>query len=957
MLNEIEADPGTSAMLHGMLSTLSEVLGGLERRLDGIEESLTITRHDAVKGARKGAEDVRDSVLGALTALAERIDHLEARVERPDPRGAALEALVKRLDALGAGFDELRVQVAGHRGEVGGAVAEFNDAVREAIATASATAAAAIAEEQAAEFSRLRDEVVALGRQTDLVDLRDEVAALGRQTDLFDLRDGILGVGETLRAVQSRQDDLLSGWAAVQDRQGEAIERILAGQRDLAEHIEGVARGLAEDSTAATLRASVDTIGETLVAMRAADAADAEAISRLQRHLDALAAEAGGIARLHEALDAMAADRITQAGIDAALSTLADAVQNVGATAQEALQSSHQSTEALGRLSTAVGSIEAHQPAIDAVAAGVAGMAAGLERLDAALTDHPAAHLHEAMADVTTKVDSLVAQPGPGPAMAMVAAGLAERFESRTDALTGTLEQLVDALASTNDRMEATAREGAALGRQLVDQVAALLDAGFGAVAGDAQSVRAALDRLAAAAGADHDDIVELRAAVSTVVDETRRSMTGHLAAMDERQSASDDALHGLAAALGNYQATVAELGAAVQGPGGVTDAVAELGASVIEATGELRQAVSDLPATTAASVGVSVSESSEMAARQLQAALSATSAAIEVTLAASASEVRHAMADAVTSMATGQDQVSRAIDQLRVVVDGQGSTAGALQAAIEALAGTVEATAGSINGAIGEGFFDAAARHAAVVEGLQRLGAVIDGERADMDGLQAAMAAIVASSERAGTITGQVAELLLENRAALRDEVERLDAAVRGQVEMIAGRTMSTEQVVLSLDERLRQLDLLVQGIGASLQSAGQTSGEIEDALGDAVSTVRADLESLRASASAQAEAVARVLAELHDRTAGDGAPPAGAEVSDVVRREAELLTQRVAALSVMLESIRAMMAAHAEETANSLGRKATEVGRRLAGDLGIRPKKTPAKRPAKNREIGPGA
>lgn len=67
------------------------------------------------------------------------------------------------------------------------------------------------------------------------------------------------------------------------------------------------------------------------------------------------------------------------------------------------------------------------------------------------------------------------------------------------------------------------------------------------------------------------------------------------------------------------------------------------------------------------------------------------------------------------------------------------------------------------------------------------------------------------------------------------------------------------------------------------------------------------------------------------------------GAEVSDLLRRQLELLDQRTAALATALDAMRALLQAHVDDTANSLGRRAGEAGRRLASDLGLRGRPKP--------------
>ena len=103
---------------------------------------------------------------------------------------------------------------------------------------------------------------------------------------------------------------------------------------------------------------------------------------------------------------------------------------------------------------------------------------------------------------------------------------------------------------------------------------------------------------------------------------------------------------------------------------------------------------------------------------------------------------------------------------------------------------------------------------------------------------------------------------------------------------------------------------------------------------------------------------AIAPVLGRLDALAKQSEAPPAAGPLNhepvlDALRKEAELLTQRVAALAVGVEATRAMLEQHVADTEDSLGRKATEVGRRLAADLGIGRKKSRWRR---ERELGPG-
>jgi prefoldin subunit 5 len=80
---------------------------------------------------------------------------------------------------------------------------------------------------------------------------------------------------------------------------------------------------------------------------------------------------------------------------------------------------------------------------------------------------------------------------------------------------------------------------------------------------------------------------------------------------------------------------------------------------------------------------------------------------------------------------------------------------------------------------------------------------------------------------------------------------------------------------------------------------------------------------------------------------------------ITDAVRAEAELLTQRVAALAVGVEAARALLEQHVADTEHSVGRKATELTKRIASDFGIRTKNRAGASGGRKdpRELGPSS
>lgn len=143
-------------------------------------------------------------------------------------------------------------------------------------------------------------------------------------------------------------------------------------------------------------------------------------------------------------------------------------------------------------------------------------------------------------------------------------------------------------------------------------------------------------------------------------------------------------------------------------------------------------------------------------------------------------------------------------------------------------------------------------------------------------------------------------------------------------------------------------------EGTGAVLYgmftSFAEVLGNLEGRLAAIESAVRSGPPELDRRLAGLDDALAR-LSDLVGRhgevpTAGDVAGGQGAEVAalaDLVRRQSELVDQRTAALQAAVDAVRALLQAHADETANSLGRRAGDAGRRLANDLGLRGRPKP--------------
>ena len=227
---------------------------------------------------------------------------------------------------------------------------------------------------------------------------------------------------------------------------------------------------------------------------------------------------------------------------------------------------------------------------------------------------------------------------------------------------------------------------------------------------------------------------------------------------------------------------------------------------------------------------------------------------------------------------------------------------------------------------------------------------------------------------------------------ARLEEAVDRLarDEASARLVKLVEERLSAGLRAVTERTDEVRRA---VDHLAKAAATAPPASFDDDGALDDLVASVRALQSATRAVPDEVTLAIANRLAPLGDRLGGiddrldalaevvaarSPAPPEApvvvdpsAELADLrraidalgervdasVRREAELLTQRVAALAVGVEASRVLLDQHLRESEATLGRKAGEVTRRLAADFGIRTRRSdPGSRRGDPRELGSG-
>lgn len=255
------------------------------------------------------------------------------------------------------------------------------------------------------------------------------------------------------------------------------------------------------------------------------------------------------------------------------------------------------------------------------------------------------------------------------------------------------------------------------------------------------------------------------------------------------------------------------------------------------------------------------------------------------------------------------------------------------------------------------------------VVERLQSLEEAV-GRAADLPAdLPAAAGRIEAAAERLAGLETQLQQRDA-SLAQIDGRMEGLESRVRAH---LAGLTERVEGVMGAVTSSAAKSDP-TQGLRAVAESVAhlertladirERAERLEQATGSDRSTLeqlQRDVGALPAPASADeiAERVVSALPEPQE-VPPPPAPPevpsaeaVASKVRDVMHGEFELLTQRVAALSVSIDATRTLLDQHVEDTAQSLGRRATEVGRKLAADLGFRPRKDDRRDP---RELNRG-
>lgn len=615
------SDPGTTAVLHGMVSMLSEVLEGLDHRLGRVEETMARAAEDArvqMEGWRREASraaqapppppDPRfDDVLVAIGDLARRLERLESTT-----------------DSARSGADVLSAAIVGGVGErLEASEAAVAATVQAAVADLIAHAAAPAPGPDERMSSLMADVIAALDTLTEAVAAGADRAETV-QASVGDVLDVRLA---TAAAQTAEQLDLLT------DRIGELLVVPRAGEERIPELFVAMGRRLDDiESALGALRPSDDLAGR----LDARVAPIEEQLTWLERSVnDAGAAVRDEVASASQEIAAQLASVVE--GLRSELTGVGDGIRaELGALGADGAQTRADLDELGSQL-------RAGQEAATVIGTAVSGMAERFAGLEEAITDGTAravsgvAELRQAVDPLPAVLDAVV---GLETRLASVH-GLVEAANDREEA--ASRESLDVALAQLADiggtvkwlaeqppvQADAVRSANEELGARLADvertvrDVTAAAAADLRTAVGDAQdglalavadldervrrlrpvddSLYAAIvsvgDRLASTDGVIERAVSGLRDVLLARLDEL--SVDAMSASIAELGSAQAAAAGAMLSALGDLDRHLIDLDAGLTSDRGmVAESVEDLGSRLFDAIGSLSSAMAPPPST-----------------------------------------------------------------------------------------------------------------------------------------------------------------------------------------------------------------------------------------------------------------------------------------------------------------------------------------------------------------------
>lgn len=935
-------DAGTGAVLHGMMSMLSEVLDGLDRRLDSLESRLdTLGKpDDATASLAQSVRDHLDGIESRLGALVR--DRLEAEGEQ---RAALESILCERLEALGERFDdaaraddERMDRVAALEAAVA-AQGDLFDGVRAAVAES----AERVEESVQAAVSRRTAEI-----EASLAEGRAEAeAAVARLTAKLES-----SLDDDRTALASWMEEALAGLSStLSDRMGEA-ERWTGDRTDgiearIGERLDGMAERLTAD-TAGQVQAVRDAVGSHL------DALEGRVDERFTALGDRVDRSAGLVAERVSQTEQLSLGRLEQTErhvaekVDAAAAQISDEISSRVGDAAAAI------ADAVARVDGMEGKLVVGQAE---VTSGIEAVTLQLGEVDATLAALRAegaalpASIGEVVGTALSSWRNRLRKGDGEDALRKTFDELAARLARIEDVVGDGLTRVHEAVNRAQGESLEAAQTTSAEVRRLLDAARAEAER---AAAGTVEAVVGQQRKLAA------DVVQELRK--PTPADEEQLDA---MAAVAERLVALHDEVGRRHSALSKAieQSTQSAMQRVAEAEVAIAASLAQQGAgddgrdrrdqaAIVELV-KLREAVLEAQGR-AGAVATAVAKQVERAMQEAVAAVGAVGERVDKVPAAVAGLIEiephtdEAVLEAVRALGGRIDRVPDALrstfeevqevvaevagyerdraDQARAVLDAVGRAnqehQDILQALHSSLAKRFDVRTKTITEAL-DGL-------ASTLEAARKLGPSLDKVSSRLDAQQpfldqirhqlvqlaATVATVPADVERRHAEASVTLEKVTESLAGLRKHAAALDRSVQGMRASHEGLAAA----VVDLRDGQGVVPQRLDQIGSAVQSSRQQLGEV----GELTRSVAVAVDQQQAMGNRLAELVNQVRAatrsdiervessihlEVLKQHQQDQArlTQAVAGVSDVVEREAAVIAQRVSALAGEVDAIRA--------------------------------------------------
>jgi ABC-type transporter Mla subunit MlaD len=926
-------DPGTGAVLHGMMSMLSEVLDGLDRRLDamegrladlaaavtvgGVDERLTRAAESWETG-RQALESAVGGVAGALeaqtrahgAALGEATAALETRFDGLHAQVGGIEATVGGLEATVGGLDDRFGALNERVGEVAGAVQAQVGALVERLAELDATLEARTAD----------------------------------------------ATGEVQAAVAAAADSLGAAMAA---RVGD-VEVTL--RQDLEQRVHAVqadvhAASAHLEAAVAKTTSDIEQQVNTAVARRMAQVEASLAEGRAEQE-----AAAGRLAvQLHDALEdsrSVLANFVDER-VTAAEGAITDRVEGAAGRVAERISESEQlqagrldqaGQDIAAQVSTTTAAVaEARAEMTDTITSGIEGLSLTLAELDAAVA--------------AGRAEGAALPANVGETVGALLAGLRTKDRERKRGDDDLPRKVVEDLTARLTRIEQAVGDGLSRVHEAVNRAQ-------GESLDSAQTTTAEVRRLLDAARADVERnasttveaiIEEQRKLAGEVVERLRRPTAAHeeqldaTAALAERLVAVQDELDRRTTGLAELveqsaDSATARIAAAERA---ISTAIAianaadndSLSRDVTEELSRLREAVIETHAR-AGSVATTVAKQVDEVVRQAADALGERIGGRVDQLGQSISAGQRDLARSLPDMLrTTIEEVQEVLAELTASEKERTDQAKAVLDAVAAGNQEHQEVLGALHSSLAKRF-DARAK--TIVETLDGLSTSLEAAKALGPSLDKVSSRLDAQQPYLDQIRHQLVQLAA-SMATVPAEVERRHAEATTSLEKVTDTLAALRKHAAALDRAVQAMRTSQDGLGAAFVDLRDTQTIVPQRLdqigsvvhagrqqmaevGELTRTVAAAVEQQQAMSSRLAELVTQVRAatrsdiervessihlEVLKQHQQDQArlTQAVAGVSEVVEREAAVIHQRVAALANEVDAIRLELATASPE------------------------------------------